>query len=822
MKLFLDTLRGAIEAEVPVKVNELFLKAFYSPSVWRRNTETMQQYIIRREQDFRKLETSSPGTSVSENLRAMMLLIFGGLDAKEQVSVLSSVNNEYNFEKISHAMRIQFPNAAGKQVLRRDYLGCGSRGSSSMTPPMLKKWKQTTRKSYAFAAEDAPVEDETANDDEVYYQDDDDPAEWHEDEEALVAESDEELLEAFLQEYEENPTDDADVAQAYATVLQHKQKKRMTGFSGKGKGSGGKSFNFKAHGEMSFDAKAKENRKQAVQFLKSVTPCTSCGQRGHWTGDDACPNTRKNANKPKGGGRGKHKSSASSGTSSSPAKKKAANFFVLHHALESGDENLCCEDLAPLVNEPNAANSGYELTTEAVPENDLTTLSESENGNCVVGSFTDSLALPIHEVLMVFKDTDLCEHCVMNGGTERRLHRGANGHMRYVTCKETDCNKNIIKASRKTPHELWKYMTLVALATKWGSAARSRALFAAVTKARTEDDEERRGLSSSARPSLPLPPARSTASSVRLQSSPSSPGWDLIGEPTSHGSGSGYPDEPRPARILRNVEPSIMIYGLHLSPSREPPLLPPLDDKDLDILQPLPSDDSILGPGTPFEGLTYGQVASSLEGSWYCAQVLNYVLDNTNPLHPETYLFAMYLHCRVKLVYGAAMRSYKSGDFRADKRPADSSSMSTTRQLIVPIQHDISRPDSLQLHDCDVMMVTDYIAQKMVTEDIDEPAAGPVYDQMDPVDDPETAASQPYHFDEARVRAKYQKALAQTAPPESLATTLQVWQSLTVDAHAPCMVLNGPNGLRLPWTSLAFLSRPRRRNRSLLELVDMS
>ena len=230
MKLFLDTSRGAIEAEVLVKVNELFLKAFYSPSVWRRNTETMQQYIIRREQDFRKLETSSPGTSVSENLRAMMLLIFRGLDAKEQVSILSSVNNEYNFEKISHAMRIQFPNAAGKQILRRDYLGCGSRGSSSMTTPTLKKWKQTTRKSYAFAAEDAPVEDETANDDEVYYQDDEDPTEWHEDEEALVAESDEELLEAFLQEYEENPVDDADVTQAYATVLQYKQKKRVTGF----------------------------------------------------------------------------------------------------------------------------------------------------------------------------------------------------------------------------------------------------------------------------------------------------------------------------------------------------------------------------------------------------------------------------------------------------------------------------------------------------------------------------------------------------------------------------------------------------------------
>ena len=57
---------------------------------------------------------------MSDNLRAMMLLVFGGLDSKEQVSVLSSVNNnEYDFGKISHAMRIQFPSAAEDEEMMK-------------------------------------------------------------------------------------------------------------------------------------------------------------------------------------------------------------------------------------------------------------------------------------------------------------------------------------------------------------------------------------------------------------------------------------------------------------------------------------------------------------------------------------------------------------------------------------------------------------------------------------------------------------------------------------------------------------------------------
>lgn len=125
MKLFLRTLKEAIAQEAPVRVNELFLQYFYSPSVWRKPQESMGQYIIRREADFTRLKEASSETELSDNLKCMLLLIFSGIDNKEQQNILASVNSEYNYKKVSHALRIQFPTTMNRPVLRKDYLGAG-------------------------------------------------------------------------------------------------------------------------------------------------------------------------------------------------------------------------------------------------------------------------------------------------------------------------------------------------------------------------------------------------------------------------------------------------------------------------------------------------------------------------------------------------------------------------------------------------------------------------------------------------------------------------------------------------------------------------
>lgn len=96
----------------------------------------------------------------------------------------------------------------------------------------------------------------------------------------------------------------------------------------------------------------------------------------------------------------------------------------------------------------------------------------------MVGDEFDSLAASAHDVLMVLKDTQLCAHSSYHGGDEKDYHRGANGHTRQVTCKNSECDKTVISARRRDASQLWRYLVQIALCTNWGRASRSRELFA--------------------------------------------------------------------------------------------------------------------------------------------------------------------------------------------------------------------------------------------------------------------------------------------------------------------------------------------------------
>lgn len=126
MRLLLQTLKESIAVEQPVKINELFLGAFYSPQVWRRNDETMAQYIVRRENDFSRLKEVSSETQVSTNIRCLLLLLFSGLDSREQQAVLASVGNEYDFAKVSHGCDVS-PCPATRSTWKWSWVGLLSR-----------------------------------------------------------------------------------------------------------------------------------------------------------------------------------------------------------------------------------------------------------------------------------------------------------------------------------------------------------------------------------------------------------------------------------------------------------------------------------------------------------------------------------------------------------------------------------------------------------------------------------------------------------------------------------------------------------------------
>lgn len=109
------------------------------------------------------------------------------------------------------------------------------------------------------------------------------------------------------------------------------------------------------------------------------------------------------------------------------------------------------------------------------------------------------------------------------------------------------------------------------------------------------------------------------------------------------------------------------MYGVLIAPSVALPEFPLLTNEDQDILQPLPNDNAVCGPDTPFDGFTLCQVTSSFESNMFCM--------NDQPTTPELFRLAFYLFGRIRLVHGAVTRMWKSGETRMLKRPATSDDM---------------------------------------------------------------------------------------------------------------------------------------------------
>ena len=162
----------------------------------------------------------------------------------------------------------------------------------------------------------------------------------------------------------------------------------------------------------------------------------------------------------------------------------------------------------------------------------------------------DALA---HEVLMVLRDESLCGHSTYHGGTENSFFRGSNGQSRYVTCKERDCNKVVIKGKRTDAVDLWHYVAMIALTTRRRQSLRSHGLFQRVCRVRGQALEaQERG-----------PPGDGSAST-----SPTSPSWQLLGSSRAPGSppafsgnaasSGGYPQ----AKIKRQHHQCFWLYGV--------------------------------------------------------------------------------------------------------------------------------------------------------------------------------------------------------------------------------------------------------------------
>ena len=305
-------------------------------------------------------------------------------------------------------------------------------------------------------------------------------------------------------------------------------------------------------------------------------------------------------------------------------------------------------------------------------------------------SFTDT---SFHaECFMVLKETQHCEHLSYCGGDEKQIHRGANGHTRHLTCKQ--CDKTVICGRRREAVQMWSYLVQVALCTKFGSKLRSTLIYRICSSGLTkmlEDKDKQKALGHVA--------------------SPGSPGWSVIpSEADSSQLGQrGYPDVPRlPARktatIVRSPETQCWLFGVLLAPGVDLPPFPELKPEDLDVLQPLPGDDTVMPEG-PFRGYKFVDIATNFESEPYCKQVMHIAL-NLEPMSPPVFRLASYLYVRLQIAWQAGVKLSGTGQvLPAGKRPFSPEDMLTSRTIKVPLQLDYYDPSSLKVHECEVMMV---------------------------------------------------------------------------------------------------------------------
>ena len=193
--------------------------------------------------------------------------------------------------------------------------------------------------------------------------------------------------------------------------------------------------------------------------------------------------------------------------------------------------------------------------------------------------------------------------------------------------------------------------------------------------------------------------------------------WELVSPPSKPAGaartegllpvpGAGYhPGEKMVARIVRAPEHQVWLYGVHLAEGVALPPFPELAPEDLDILQPLPSDSTVMDEG-PFKGWSFVHMATRFEAENFCGQALQMALRN-EPMSPYTFKLAFYLFGRVKIAYDHGHRMIKDGKVNENKRPSNPDDMKESRTIQVPIRYDPYDHRTLDLQECQVMMTED-------------------------------------------------------------------------------------------------------------------
>eukprot|EP00972_Heterocapsa_arctica_P042902 6325099-Heterocapsa_arctica.AAC.1 len=107
--LLIDCVRKTCEKAAPLKKREAF-KEFFRRGA-RAPTETIQDFIARRESDYEKLTSLSPDTAVSDDLRTFFLLDLANITHDQHRQILGQCGSEYIWDTITTAMLVQLDGA---------------------------------------------------------------------------------------------------------------------------------------------------------------------------------------------------------------------------------------------------------------------------------------------------------------------------------------------------------------------------------------------------------------------------------------------------------------------------------------------------------------------------------------------------------------------------------------------------------------------------------------------------------------------------------------------------------------------------------------
>lgn len=375
------------------EARELFAAGSRDGGILSRQTgEPMSSYIMRRKAWWTSLQSLDNGLTVSGSILAEQLLANSGITEDQRLMVRTMLQGNMTFERVGEELIAQHPRihekerrhgrsfggkqsswrkGGGKSSGYRSYWGeadawdgsdadweNGSQSLSGYTAEYVQEsWDDGNHENDSYAAieyNDASEYDDTFAEDYVGYF-----VEWgldFEDEEACAL-----AAETIQLEHE-------------AYNVRHQAK-------GKGHSAFGNHRNFEVSGSLSF-----HERRAKLQQLKARTECRRCGQRGHWSGDAACPKGQRKFGSDGGKSGGRSKSSGKSSSSGKKGSSAATSgskprvvYFSLHSSGETGATSLGYMALHGDRGQPGSGNGELSHGVQVPPPTGLTSPTTPSN-----------------------------------------------------------------------------------------------------------------------------------------------------------------------------------------------------------------------------------------------------------------------------------------------------------------------------------------------------------------------------------------------------------------------------------------------------------